>query len=465
MEKSRFTEADTETFYDGEDSLYRSFWDAEGSLHWGYFENFDDSQAEDFLTACKRWNQYMLSHSGISEQSLVLDLGCGNGNTSIWLAQQTGCEVVGIDLSAVRVSNAKALAKEYPSLRLSFEKASATNLPFSDNFFTHVWSQATLYHVHNRELALREIHRVLQEQGIFLFDDLVTPTAKLSQEAQQYVYERLLFEPTFSHESYAETLSQIGLMVFDSTDLSQHLQKSYELLSKLARPDYPELSLSYDQMCKAIALRELGWSFYRSQKVSDRLSWIYQTNDQHSLEDKYNAWSRSYDHDLDQPYRSCAVQSAHALAKVVPNQEASILDLGAGTGMVGEALADLGYTKITAVDLSEEMLEIARKKQVYTALHQGNLEEPLTFLAAESFDAMISVGVFTFGHAHPYALRNLFPLLKSGGHFILTVRKDYHDSNEFLSAVLEELSWSLVNQEEFKIFETETIYAKTFKKH
>lgn len=197
----RFTETDTEAFYDHDDSLYRSFWDSQGSLHWGYFDDFAVCSSEDFLKACSRWNEYMLEKSGITASSRVLDLGCGNGNTAVWLAQQTGCEVVGIDISSVRISNAEALAQMHPSLRLSFQKTSATSLPFADGYFTHVWSQATLYHIHQRELALSEIYRVLQERGTFLFDDLVTPTFHISEESQKHVYERLLFEPTFSHEN------------------------------------------------------------------------------------------------------------------------------------------------------------------------------------------------------------------------------------------------------------------------
>ncbi|WP_293120895.1 cyclopropane-fatty-acyl-phospholipid synthase family protein [Okeania sp. SIO1I7] len=44
----------------------------------------------------------MLFQSGITKDSRVLDLGCGNGNTAIWLSQETGCEVVGDDNPAVR---------------------------------------------------------------------------------------------------------------------------------------------------------------------------------------------------------------------------------------------------------------------------------------------------------------------------------------------------------------------------
>ena len=43
---SRFTEQETESYYDAEDEIYRAVWDEEGSVHWGVF---DDSTADDFL--------------------------------------------------------------------------------------------------------------------------------------------------------------------------------------------------------------------------------------------------------------------------------------------------------------------------------------------------------------------------------------------------------------------------------
>ena len=260
----------------------------------------------------------------------------------------------------------------------------------------------------------------------------------------QYVYDRLLFEPTFSFDGYADFLSQLGLLVWSKIDLSDHLKKSYELLSQLALEKYPDLSIAYEKMCEAIEKKELGWGFYLCTKISDRLTWIYDTKERETLRKKYNAWARIYDRELDKSYRCSRIESAQSLAQVLPQKDAIVLDAGAGTGMVGEALAQLGYTQIVGVDLSEEMLQIARKKQVYRELYQGNLEEPLNFLDKESFDAIISVGVFTFGHVHPQTLKNLSSLLKSGGYFLLAVRVDYYEANESLKHVLEELSWRLI---------------------
>lgn len=268
MKQSRFTESDTEALFDDQerDKRFRSFWDPEGSLHWGYFENLAEAKPEDFVTACRRWDEYMLAHSGITAESRLLEIACGNGNAAIWLAQQTECEVLGIDLSGNYIENARRKASNFPSLHLSFQKESATNLPFPDGSFTHAWSQGALYHIPELKQALAEAYRVLRDGGIFLFDDLVTPVKEVSAATRKHVYDRLRFEPKFSRESYAEHLTQLGFKVLQVKDLSEHLEKSYELVSELAQEDYPDLSAAFKKTQEAIAAGELGWCFYLCEK-------------------------------------------------------------------------------------------------------------------------------------------------------------------------------------------------------
>ncbi|NEO82500.1 class I SAM-dependent methyltransferase [Moorena sp. SIO4G3] len=268
MQKS-FTEADIEACFNNpeRDKCFRNFWDSEGGLHWGYFENLTNARPEDFLSACHYWNEYMLEHSGITAESRVLDVACGNGNTAIWLAQQTGCEVVGVDLSSIFIDYAQEKASHYPSLRLSFHKESATNLPFPNDSFTHVWSQAALFHIPKLNKALAEAYRVLGADGIFLFDDLVTPVDEVSETARKYVYDRLLFKPTFSPKVYADNLSQLGFTLLQQKDLSQHLEKTYELVSELAREQYPDTSADFKKTQEMIAAGEVGWYFYLCKKV------------------------------------------------------------------------------------------------------------------------------------------------------------------------------------------------------
>lgn len=270
MTQTVFTEADAEALFDDHDrdERFRNFWHPDGSLHWGYFKDLDNVTVEDFVPACDRWDQYMLEKSEIIAESQVLEVACGKGNASIWMAQQTNCEVIGIDLSGSSIDIATAKASDSPELRVRFQKESATNLPFPDHSFTHAWSQAALYHIYERKQALAEVYRVLKADGIFLFDDFVTPKSVIGADARKYVYDRLLFEPTFNVDVYTNTLQEVGFTVMQHLDLSAHLEKSYELVAQSAQKEYPTLGQAFSKTRDAIANRELGWSFFLCKKSS-----------------------------------------------------------------------------------------------------------------------------------------------------------------------------------------------------
>jgi ubiquinone/menaquinone biosynthesis C-methylase UbiE len=271
----QFSERDTEEYYDAEDTLYRSFWDSEGSLHWGVFDQPNGGTSDvrsGFLTACARLNEVMLANAGINSGSRVLDLGCGNGNTATWLCRTTGAYVTGIDLSGVRIANAVESLKDHPDLadRLEFHKASATELPFADGTFSHVWSQATIYHIPDKGKTLQEAHRVLQPGGTMVFDDLTKPKRDISQDARTFVYDRLLFDTDFNFYSYMEALRDTGFRVLEARDLSAHLARSYTCLSEMAAsgndPElvdrFAALSDAYLKMVDAVHNDELGWAQY-----------------------------------------------------------------------------------------------------------------------------------------------------------------------------------------------------------
>ena len=69
---SRFSESETESYYDAEDVIYRSVWDEDGSVHWGLF---DDTTGTDFLKGCENLNRTMVEKGRINQDSRVLDLG------------------------------------------------------------------------------------------------------------------------------------------------------------------------------------------------------------------------------------------------------------------------------------------------------------------------------------------------------------------------------------------------------
>ena len=270
----RFSEQETEEYYDAEDVIYRSVWDAEGTVHWGVFDGEPAGDADirdEFRAAGIRLNELMVEYAGINANSRVLDVGCGNGTNVIWVSRNTGANATGIDLSGVRIDNAVASLEQAPDLagKVAFEKASATELPFAKGSFTHVWSQATIYHVPDKVKVLEEAYRVLEPGGQFIFDDLTKPTANISESARKFVYDRLLFDTDFSFYSYMDALTEVGFRVLQARDISSHLAQSYTYLSRLAsiaegpegyqdRFDY--LTDAYMKTVEAINNDELGWA-------------------------------------------------------------------------------------------------------------------------------------------------------------------------------------------------------------
>ena len=154
-----------------------------------------------------------------------------------------------------------------------------------------------------------------------------------------------------------------------------------------------------------------------------RVQWIYSSANNRELAARYDVWAQEYDADLANTFAWLAPRlGAEVLAEHVPTG-ARILDAGAGTGLVGVELQRLGYADVGAMDISEGMLEQARGKGCYNDFRQMALGEQLDF-ASDAYDAVISIGVFTPGHAPPNAFDELARITKPGGHIIFSLRPD-----------------------------------------
>ena len=163
---------------------------------------------------------------------------------------------------------------------------------------------------------------------------------------------------------------------------------------------------------------------------NNRVQWVYSSQNEQELEERYDQWAQEYDADLETDFGWISPQrTSDSLAKHV-DKEASILDAGAGTGLVGECLHHQGYRKLTAMDLSTGMLDVARRKNIYQALDQMTMGERLDY-ETDQFDATIIVGVFTQGHAPAGSLDELVRVTRSGGHVAFSLRTDIYVENGF----------------------------------
>ena len=184
-----------------------------------------------------------------------------------------------------------------------------------------------------------------------------------------------------------------------------------------------------------------------ARREKNVVQWVYSSRDEEELAARYNQWAKTYEADLDNDFGWVGpLFAVETMVKYVP-KDARILDAGAGTGLVGQLLSERGYNNLIAMDLSEGMLNEARKKSAYQEFYQMVMGKPLDF-PSDSFDAMISVGVLTVGHAPASSLDELVRVTRPDGYVVFTLRPDVYEENGFRekhAALESEGKWKLVD--------------------
>ena len=120
----------------------------------------------DFEAATADEKRYCLERMGDLRGRRVLDLGCGAGESSVYLALR-GAEVTSVDISAEMVRITRRLAERYDT-SVDARVMLAEDLKFDDETFDVVFGNGVLHHTY-RPAAYAEVHRVLKPGGIGIF--------------------------------------------------------------------------------------------------------------------------------------------------------------------------------------------------------------------------------------------------------------------------------------------------------
>lgn len=121
--------------------------------------------------------------SGYVKDKIVLDVACGAGYGSHFLAIKGAKKVYGVDID----KNALKIARTYYSHpSVEYIRGDVLSLPFPDNFFDVIVSFETIEHILDTEKYISEIKRVLKPDGIFICS---TPNIKYTMHPEYHVHE------------------------------------------------------------------------------------------------------------------------------------------------------------------------------------------------------------------------------------------------------------------------------------
>jgi ubiquinone/menaquinone biosynthesis C-methylase UbiE len=115
----------------------------------------------------------IIGNLDISEARGALEIGCGAGDLSNYLAETYALHVTGTDVDPEQIEIAKVRYGDEP--RLSFNTADATSLPYEDRSFDIVISFKVLHHIKDWNKALGEVSRVLRSGGYYILNDFALP--------------------------------------------------------------------------------------------------------------------------------------------------------------------------------------------------------------------------------------------------------------------------------------------------
>ena len=144
----------------------------------------------------------------------ILDLGCGTGKHSIYLAQK-GFSVYATDLSSTGIDIAKQKAESLNLNNITFKQHDMRNIPFPNDFFAAVICTWTIYHgtLEDIRKTIREIYRVLHPNGMLITDFLSTSDSTYGNgqeiETNTFIGEKNGEEDIPHHYTKKEELTQL----------------------------------------------------------------------------------------------------------------------------------------------------------------------------------------------------------------------------------------------------------------
>lgn len=213
-------------FWDKTSKGWQTVWGPH--IHHGYFENKQETPLE----AQEKLIEKLVVLLKMSPEDEILDVGCGMGGSSLYLATKYHARVTGVTLSQKQVDIATQLAENGQIRNVSFKVEDALSLAsFPNNRFDIVWSLESCEQFYDKELFIKQAFRVLRP-GCKLMLATWCSDADEYEGLQAKEYQKLCnslqlpYMPTI--DRYVEMLRRQGFTINQTWDWSANVKGTWE---------------------------------------------------------------------------------------------------------------------------------------------------------------------------------------------------------------------------------------------
>jgi len=166
----------------------------------------------------------ILNRFPLSKSEKVLDVGCGTGETSVYIAENFGAQVVAVDIHPLMMTHAQNRIIE-AGVDVELIQANAEQMPFQDQSFDKIIAESVTVFT-KMERSLSEYHRVLKPRGLLL-DIEMTAERALTKPEMEEVIQVYGIERVPTNIDWVDALHQAGftdIISFDGLDLIKELK-------------------------------------------------------------------------------------------------------------------------------------------------------------------------------------------------------------------------------------------------
>lgn len=216
--------------YDVVSPYYQALWGKH--IHHGYWITGEESKD----VAQIQLIEHLAELADIKYGADILDIGCGMGATSLYLAEKYHASAVGITVSQVQIEMANKSAAG-TGLDVKFLLMDADEMRFEDRQFDLLWSVESISHYHDLPKFFSSAAKLLKPGGTFALIDWFRKEYLTPAETRKFVepIERGMFVELKAMADYQKLLNANRLELTHREVLNKNCAKTWDISAEIIR--------------------------------------------------------------------------------------------------------------------------------------------------------------------------------------------------------------------------------------